>query len=101
MCVCACVRAESESTYEFSSGRSLSDTLCPVEPYRMPHKVRHAIPYDDQTGVDRIGWGASLMQGGQEKGERGARQPRSRPQRKKGKEGRTASPAQYAGGINR
>jgi len=28
----------------------------------MPHKVRHASPYDDHTGVDRFGWGASHMQ---------------------------------------
>ena len=47
------------------SGRSLSNTLCPVEPYRMPHRARQASPYDDHTGVDRFGWGASHMQEGE------------------------------------
>jgi hypothetical protein len=42
--------------------------------------VRHASPYDDHTGVDRFGWGASHIQEGEMGGE-GERQPRSHPQR--------------------
>ena len=65
----------------------------------MPHKVRHAIPYDDQNGVDRCGWGASRMQrrrrGGREK-ERGSGGRVRAPNREEDG-GRTASPAQYEG----
>ena len=70
MCVCACVRAESESTYEFSSGRSLSDTLCPVEPYRMPHKCDTLFPMTTRPGSTGAAGGPAVCGEEEEGGEK-------------------------------
>ena len=83
---------------KISSGRGLSDTLCPVEPYRMPHKVRHAIPYDDQTGVDRIGWGARKE--GRKRGKEGRGSRVRAPGGEKGRAAQRRRPSMQ-GEINR